>query len=181
MANMWVESVKHCGSNMGRFDGRDRPGQFWPYAGTVVVLDFVVWIVAVNAAMNRVTLSTNAVGRSVSPATNGSDIFSSLLLVMAALALITILLLAASVVRRLHDRGSSGWWGLLPVPFLFLGLLGMTVFRSGAAGAGTSSLFLLLSLNNIAYMVSIVVLIVMLAWSSEPRDNRYGPASVRPA
>lgn len=31
---------------------------------------------------------------------------------------LAILLYAAAVVRRLHDRGKSGAWGLLPLPFL---------------------------------------------------------------
>jgi uncharacterized membrane protein YhaH (DUF805 family) len=39
----------------------------------------------------------------------------------------------------------------------------------------------LMGLNNIAYLVSLVVLIVMLAWTSEPRENRFGPVKAPPA
>jgi uncharacterized membrane protein YhaH (DUF805 family) len=179
MANMWVDSLKHGLSNLGRFDGRDRPGQFWPYAGTIVFLDIVIWFVAVNVAMSRIQSRMRSPVDSVSSA-DGTNVFSSLILIMAALALITALILAASVVRRLHDRGISGWWGLLPVPFLIAGLVGMTVFSSLSFSVAKFMIFLM-GLNNIAYLVSLVVLIVMLAWTSEPRENRFGPVKAPPA
>ena len=174
MANMWVSSVKHCVSNLGRIEGRDRRNQFWPYAGTVVVLDFVVWFVCVSVTISRIRTSlAQPAGVAASPSA-GTDYFSSLLVVMAAIVGITILLMASAVVRRLHDRGSSGLWGLLPVPFLATGIFGMAMFRAASPG-DASQLMMLLGLNNIAYLVSGIVLVVMLASPSQAVENRFGP------
>jgi uncharacterized membrane protein YhaH (DUF805 family) len=90
-----------------------------------------------------------------------------------------ILLLAAAVARRLHDRGRRGWWGLPPVVFASVA---MTVFprlvQSFSEGTATSAaltLFGLLFANNALYLGSLALLIVLLTGESEPSENRFGP------
>lgn len=177
MANMWFESVKHCVRNLGSFAGRDRPGQFWPYAGTVIATDMVIWFFAMRMAMSRVHATiVRSANASAPAAPDTGGLFTMMIVVMAAIGLVTVLLLAAAVVRRLHDRGTRGWWALLPVTFLFLQIAGMQFVRSEMTdGQFASSLFTALAINNIAYLISLLVLIVFLAWTSEPRENRYGP------
>lgn len=174
MKNMWLNSVQHCVRNLGSFEGRDRRSHFWPYAATIVLLDFVVWFICVSVTMNRIRANVVRPAGVAPEGSAGTDYFSSLLVVMTAIVGITILLLASAVVRRLHDRGSSGWWGLLPIPFLVIGIFGMAMFGSLSTGFA-SQLILLLGLNNIAYFASGIVLVVMLAWPSEPVENRFGP------
>jgi uncharacterized membrane protein YhaH (DUF805 family) len=97
-----------------------------------------------------------------------------LLLSMGVIVLITFLLLFSAAARRLHDRGSSGWWIALPFSFLVFGLAGNAAFRALTPIIG-SSFVLLLGATNLAYMASAVVLIVMLASQSEDGTNRFGP------
>jgi uncharacterized membrane protein YhaH (DUF805 family) len=92
---------------------------------------------------------------------------------------LAVLLLAAAVTRRLHDRGRRGWWGLAPLPFL---VVGMTVFprlfKTTLAGEMTPDsmrLFGLMFANNLLYLGSLGLLIFLLAGASQPNANRFGP------
>ena len=51
--------------------------------------------------------------------------FSSLFWPIVLINLVTVLLLAAAVARRLHDRNRTALWGLLPLPSMILGLVAM--------------------------------------------------------
>lgn len=170
---MWFNSIKHCLSNVGKFQGRDRRGQFWPYAATILLMDLVIWSTSVSVAINRINAGAHAADRVAASPSDGTDFFSILMVVMAAIGTATVMLLASAIVRRLHDRGSSGWWGVLPVPFLVISFIGTAVLRATAAehSAGLMSLLLL---NNVAYCASLISLIIMLAWPSETVENRFG-------
>ena len=192
MANGWIESLKHNAGNLVRFSGRDRARLFWPYAGTVIVLIFIAWGVAFSLVLGSVyqaalqnpgsaTIASGPGQYSVrfdgNPPPEIEGIFQHLLLVMSVLVLAAIILLAAAVVRRLHDRNRNGIWGLLPVPFLTFGLVGMAFFRSSMNDASEPpmGLFMAIFVNNIIYLACLITLIVMLAGGSDPDENRFGP------
>ena len=88
---------------------------------------------------------------------------------------LSILLYAAAVARRLHDRGMSGWWGLLPLPFILYSSIQMPrVFGSfGSAAQPDMPLFFSIFFSNLLYIVTLVVLIVFLAGASQAAPNRY--------
>jgi uncharacterized membrane protein YhaH (DUF805 family) len=89
---------------------------------------------------------------------------------------VTVLLLFAAVVRRLHDRGRTGWWAALPLLFEITGLaLAPYVFRHMTDLAANPNFALLSSLNGLAYWAALIVLIVMLAGEGENGPNRFGP------
>ncbi|WP_309662559.1 DUF805 domain-containing protein [Sphingomonas sp.] len=192
MANAWIASLRHCITNLTRTSGRDRRDQFWPYVGTVFAGVFLVWEVSFSVAISRlqkvIVTNPDAISVASGPGVFSAhfhvpsppqvaNMFNALLLVMAIIALITIFLLAAAAVRRLHDRGSSGWWGILPIPFLLFGFAGFGYFQSQMGGGGQPpmGLFMAMFFNNFIYIVCLVILIVMLASKSNPADNRYGP------
>jgi uncharacterized membrane protein YhaH (DUF805 family) len=90
----------------------------------------------------------------------------------------TVVLLAAAVARRLHDRNRRGYWGLLPLPFLAAGLALMPgIFERAAAGREIPDprLFLALVLNNLVYLAALGFLIVLLAGPGTTGPNRFGP------
>lgn len=66
---------------------------------------------------------------------------------------LAIALYAAAVVRRLHDRGRSGAWGLMPLPFLLYTSIPMArLFGSTTRGGQPDmTLFLTLAISNILY------------------------------
>lgn len=177
------------------FSGREAQRPFWIWAGIVIGCAIVV----MTAMMSTVLSSTfgrieqfaaqnpDQVTRTVSPTNytitvhgNHPELmpdFSVMLLGMAAISVVSILLLAAVVVRRLHDRDRTGAWGLPPAVLLLTGIYGMSqLFEQFADPAGLQmELFFAVFLNNLAYLASLGVLIVLLAGNGTPDDNRFGP------
>jgi uncharacterized membrane protein YhaH (DUF805 family) len=89
---------------------------------------------------------------------------------------ITVLLLAAAVVRRLHDSGRSGAWGFLPLLFLVTGFLATPVmFRDSLTAESAFDPLPWLLLHNMLYLASLGILVAMLASRGMPGPNHYGP------
>lgn len=191
MANPVIRGFR----NLTRFSGRDSRGQFWPYAGVVFALTFVLngagmaWMMSDFFADIGTYAETHPDATVIS--TPGSytiqyegdapadmpmpdmSIFSG---VMAVTILIAVGLFAAAVSRRLHDRNIAAWWGLAPLPFLAFGLFGMNQLF-GVVMKGTEpdfSLFGLIFLNNVLYMAVLVTLITMLCLRGTSGPNRRG-------
>jgi uncharacterized membrane protein YhaH (DUF805 family) len=77
----------------------------------------------------------------------------------------TVLLLAASVARRLHDTGRSGAWGLMPLPFIIYAMVMMP--RLFGASDIADGLFFSVFINNFLYLASLLLLVVLLAKPSK--------------
>jgi uncharacterized membrane protein YhaH (DUF805 family) len=85
-----------------------------------------------------------------------------------------IVLYAAAVVRRLRDRGKSGFWGLMPLPFIIYSSIEMPRMFS-AFGTGREPdmrLFFAMFLSNFLYIATLVSLIVLLAGPSAKESGR---------
>lgn len=162
------------------FAGRTRPGKFWPYVACVIVL----WLFAGMGFMGVEFLRfygnvSGAVSGEVSSAQPSlMPDFDYFLLVTNIAVGCVIVLLAAAVVRRLHDRNMSGFWGLLPLPFLAFGLFFMNIVFDDFTSDDWSfdyTMFFAAFANNVIYLVSLAILIVLLIGRSTPGDNRFGP------
>src|SRR5690606_6182031 len=104
---------------------------------------------------------------------------------MVAGVLLLVCLLAAAISRRLHDRGLSGLWALIPVGllvammsgFMFLFQLLMQDAPMGDSSTDLSFEFGMLGvmLGNLLYMASLATLIVFLCLKGKAGPNRYGP------
>ncbi len=187
---MLLASIGHNLRNLFRFSGRDRRALFWPYAATV----FILAIVAFQAAFlpefmrtmsrmqrfaaehpDQATVTQGPGHYSISIEGHHPELMPDMTrfaVLIGIVAAIVVLLLAAAVARRLHDRGKSGFWGLMPVPFLaFAGIQTPRVFAN--PGAHMDSFFLLF-FNNLIYIGTLIALLVLLARDSDPGDNRYG-------
>jgi uncharacterized membrane protein YhaH (DUF805 family) len=83
---------------------------------------------------------------------------------------LAVLLFAAAVVRRLHDRGKSGYWGLMPFPFIIYSSFQIPrMFAVVGAGKDPDmTLFFSIFFSNLLYIVTLVWLIVLLAGPSKP-------------
>ncbi|MGQ2991695.1 MAG: DUF805 domain-containing protein [Brevundimonas sp.] len=154
------------------FSGRDRRGAFWPYVGVIVAGGLVAMGLAMSAFVIPVLLAVEA----------GDT--PNILVVMSPFGLTVLAfvgLLAATVARRLHDRGLSGWWGLPPVLLLMVGVVAFGM-EMNAVLAGDdiedevfAGLFALLFLVNVLYIASLAALTILLCMPGQPRPNRYGP------
>lgn len=182
-------------SKLTQFAGRDTRGEFWPYAGVVIALSFILNAMLMSWIMNQVfadfqtyaaahpesvttTVSPGSYSVSVNGAAAGAPMpdFTPFFGGMIVFILLNVGLLAAAVSRRLHDCNKSALWGPAPVPFLLFGVIGMRLLMGPMTTGGTPdfSLFGLLFINNVIYMVALVTLIVMLAQRSTPGPNRFG-------
>ena len=175
---------------LASFRGRESRGYFWPYAGIVIALSVIGIFVAMSGPMNETMqqmqeyASTHPDQVTIGPAPGQFSIsleghhpeffadFVRMMRGMDVVLVITVALLAAAVARRLHDRGRTGLWGLMPLPFLAFGSIVMPqVMASVTPDMG---LFFLMFFNNMIYIVSLVVLVVMLAGAGQPTPNKYG-------
>lgn len=188
-----LNSIRHGLSGLARFSGRDRPSVFWPYAAFVVVLIMggisAVMVPEITgsftkleqfAAANPDQVTVERSGTSVSYVVHGEypelaldvgQLLGRTALVLAGGAV----LLAAAVSRRLHDSGLRAYWGLLPLPFMAFGLVGMRLLLKNFSEPAEPDmrLFLALFLNNLAYLAALVWLVCLLARAGGPA-NRFG-------
>lgn len=88
---------------------------------------------------------------------------------------LAILLYAAAVVRRLHDRGMSGAWALMPLPFILYQTIQVPRLFGSTAHGGQPETAMLLSLafSHLFYWLALLALVVMLAGPSDSGPNRY--------
>lgn len=155
------------------FKGRDRRSQFWPYAGVVCA----VWFVLQGVVGNLVMFTAMASG-------DDANFVIAFIGTMMAGVLLLVCLLAAAVSRRLHDRGLSGLWALIPVGLLVAMMSGFgLLFQSfwedvpmDDSSADMSLVFGMLGImvGNLLYMASLVTLIVFLCLKGKSGPNRYG-------
>jgi uncharacterized membrane protein YhaH (DUF805 family) len=181
------------------FSGRDPARRFWPYAGVVVALLFVAAGVTMSATMStmlggmqrfaaehpdQATVTQGPGNYSIEIHGSHPELFPDMTPFFTAMQVgcaLAVLLLAAAVTRRLHDRDRRGWWGLPPLPFLIVGLTAFPNFfkrtLTGEMSPDAMKLFGLLFANNMLYLASLGLLIFLLAGASEQKENRFGPAS----
>jgi uncharacterized membrane protein YhaH (DUF805 family) len=180
------------------FKGREDRASFWPYAAVafviLMVVGFAIFIPTMNDSIramqeyarthpDQVTVTSGPAEYSMSVRGNPPGMFptgaiATYLVVSFGLA---IILYAAAVTRRLHDRGMSGAWGLMPVPFIvYSSILMPRMFGSFGNGAAPDmSLFFSIFFSNMLYIITLIVLIVLLAGASDPQANRFdtGPSA----
>jgi len=188
-------------TKLAQFSGRDSRAEFWPYAGIIIALLIVAYF---NVALTGIAHALSGVAAfrethpeavviQAAPGVHTMRIDWShpdapepdldvLFIGYAALLAAMVLLLGAAVARRLHDRGKSARWGLLPLPFLICAAAFTPVFIGTALTGETSGvpLFGLLFLNNLAGLVACVTLFGMLALRGTSEPNRHGPAKTPP-
>lgn len=171
------------------FRGREDRASFWPYAAVafviIVIVGMFIFIPLMIQSMGamqeyaaqhpeQATITSGPGQYAISVQGRHPEFFSArtMALYLAVTFGLAILLYAAAVVRRLHDRGKSGLWGLLPLPFIIYSSIMMpTVLAS--AREPNMALFFSIFFSNMLYIVSLVVLIVFLAGASEPAPNPY--------
>lgn len=174
------------------FRGREDRASFWPYAGLVFAILMVVagtmffrmmagsmraMRVYVARHPDQVIVSSGPGQYSISVHGNPPGIMppaSALAMYLGVTFGLAILLYAAAVVRRLHDRGKSGLWGLMPLPFILYSSIQMPRFfgSMGRNGPPDMTLFFSVFLGNLFYIATLVALVVLLAGGSDAQPDR---------
>ena len=168
------------------FAGREDRASFWPYAAIVFVIilaaGMAIFIPLMTHAMHemqqfaaqhpdQVTV-TNGPGHYSISVHGNHPVFmpaGSMATYLAVTFGLAISLYAAAVVRRLHDRGKTGFWGLMPLPFILYSSIQMPrMFASVGSGAEPNMmLFFSIFLSNFFYIITLIWLIVILAGPGE--------------
>ena len=130
-----------------RFDGRLSRIQYWRAYLLIVAVSALSWGIGLGAVM--------AVGP-----------FGALLFLPIAPMIVASF---AIIVRRLHDRGKSGWWALPFAAFPLVVSLGLATETPGASPPGPAVLMSLLSL-----VLSVWGLIEIGFRRGRAEANRYG-------
>lgn len=171
------------------FKGREDRASFWPYAAVAFIIVMIVGMAIFVPMMahsvaamqhyafqhpDQATVITGPGQYSISVEGHHPDFFDagSMGAYLGVAFGLAIVLYAAAVVRRLHDRGKSGFWGLLPLPFIIYSSFMMPALFASAAEPAMA-LFFSVFISNMLYIVALVVLIVFLAGASDPAPNSY--------
>jgi len=189
-----IRSVLRNFTRVAQFGGREGRATFWPYAVACFVLFFlanaVVMLPTMGASFIRIQayaqahpeqaqVSAGPTSYSVEIENPPADLlpdFGVLIPAIGGAVALMVVLLAAAVTRRLHDRGWSGFLGLMPLPFLGFSLtMFPKVMTSFTGSAPDLRLFFLVFASNVAYLGSLGLLGVLLAGAGQPGPNRFGP------
>lgn len=197
---MILDAIRSGLSRLLAFHGRDRPARFWPYAGFVVGLFAIavqVWTMPVQmkAWTQAIEILRDPANMppppppeqglwGISPFNPDNPMAPDYRLasggmpVLAILVGIGFLLLAAAIVRRLHDRDRSGLWGLLPLPFL-AAIFALTATAGAPLGTLLQTRPALLvgaMAAGLLYAASTLYLLILLGGAGTAGANRFGPA-----
>jgi uncharacterized membrane protein YhaH (DUF805 family) len=174
------------------FSGREDRSSFWPYAAAVFGISMVLSMLAIVPLMFATMRSMQEYAEAhpenvtvtqgpghYSMQVHGGDFapdFGPMFWMMGLVFLAAVVLYAAAVVRRLHDTGRSGWWGLMPLPFIAFSMIAMPqIFASAGTGSEPDlSLFFAVFFSNMLYIVTLIILVVLLAIKSTEGPNRFG-------
>lgn len=177
------------------FSGREDRSSFWPYAAAVFGISTVLSMLAVMPSMFAVMRSIQDYARShpenvtvtqgpghYSVQVHGGDFqpdLGPMFWMMGLSFLVAVFLYAAAVVRRLHDTGRSGWWGMIPLPFIAFSLIAASQMFAAAdlENENWPTLFFAFFFSNMFYLIALIILIVLLASKSTEGPNRFGQRS----
>ncbi|HEV7692620.1 MAG TPA: DUF805 domain-containing protein [Hyphomonadaceae bacterium] len=193
----YVETLASSLRGLAQFSGRSSRSRFWPYALTITVVSmfalaavmipifieiFQKMLAYADAHPEQATVSRTSTSFSISIDGAPPEVMSAFGGVAPAIGLftvVTVVLLAAAVSRRLHDAGSSALWGLAPLPFLAFSLTMFgKLFGQDVASGGWVGLFMLVFASNLLYLLALGNLVFRLCQRSQPGDNRFGPPAV---
>lgn len=155
------------------FKGRSRRKEYWMYTLFVVIVSFVLtFLDSMLGLGGSATGDADLTGTSVgaSGAMSGgllSNIFS----------LATIIPSLAVGVRRLHDLDRSGWWILLPLGPILLGLILMGASFMSAMSGGSAGFSGIALFGVIVMLGGLACAILLLVWYCTPGTagpNRFG-------
>lgn len=156
------------------FKGRSRRKEYWMYTLFVIIVSIVLSIIdSILGLGGSMSGESDLSGTSAGAA---GALSGGLLANLFSLA--TIIPSLAVGVRRLHDIDRSGWWILLPLGPLVLGLIlmgaGLVSAMSGGSGAGMSGLAMFGGLMLLVGFATAILLLVWYCTAGTPGPNRFG-------
>lgn len=177
----FVAAGIHGLRNLLRLSGRDSRSQFWFYMLWLMIAQQLLSGVAVGVLMvtDFGSLAGTRPPSVAAPSAVSPDhlaFFGTVMSLIVGSVVLVVALLAAAVVRRLHDSDLRGWWGMMPLPFLLFTMMAMASLTSSLEHF-SPRLFGAMFVANLIYLIALVVLIVLLCRPSTDGANRFGERS----
>ncbi|MDY3089883.1 MAG: DUF805 domain-containing protein [Porphyromonas sp.] len=153
--------------NYFNFSGRARRREFWGFSLFTFILWFVLTLVFFTTAGTMFLGGLGSAGAS-------QDFLTSTFLVLGVWGIVLLVFLIPSLavqVRRLHDRGMSGWW------IFFSNVLGVifNVLQTAMSITGAdSTILMLVGVVALAVLVLNIYLLVQFVMDGEVGANKYG-------
>ena len=190
-----LASLKHNATRLLDFSGRETRGQFWPWVACVFIVTFIGYGAVFGSVMagtigkmqafaetnpDQATVVSTPGSYSISIEGSHPELmpdFGLMFSMMGGMVAVLVVLLAAAVARRLHDRGRSALWGLAPLPFIGFAMFGMSALfvQMDSGGEPNIGLFFAIFLNNMVYLAVLLTLVIQLAGAGRAEVNRFGP------
>jgi uncharacterized membrane protein YhaH (DUF805 family) len=191
-------ALKYALANLLNFEGRDARQTFWYYVLLLYIATIAVTFLAaipayvrmISGMVKTVTLHPDdPTAMTGLMASSMGELMSSMMWLSFGTAIFTMLLLAASLVRRLHDSDLSGYWALLPAACQ-LGALSMLPQQIGHMTTMVEGMYspdpavAMSAFQNqfqLAGMIGWIPWIALIAFGvrkSTPGPNRYGQSPV---
>jgi uncharacterized membrane protein YhaH (DUF805 family) len=188
-------AVKYNLANLFRFSGRDARPTFWYFVLFLYVLGLVVslaWSVPimVQSAMVGMHMAqhSGADEAAVQAAILASvgTMMKPMLYIGIASGILFIVLLAAGLVRRLHDSDLSGWFALIPGGLQVLSLAQLPLQMDRVTGAVVQVQGRMLHGASMTThwpgallgWAPLIALVLVAARRPSPGANRFGPEPV---
>lgn len=197
-------AIKYGWSNLFNFNGRDSRQTFWYFVLFLYLLGMVIGIVILIPVMVQIISSTIAgVGNhSRDPAAIQAQSMALMAQMMRPMIWMTIIvgifnmvMLAASLVRRLHDSDLSGYWALLPAGAQAIALAMMPATmdhmllvmqrageiqqRTGNPFAAQSEMMGAQGIVGLLGWIPLVLMILIGIRASTAGPNRFGETTVQ--
>lgn len=188
-------SIKYNLAHLLDFNGRDARQTFWYFVLFVYMITVVISVLVTvpimidmfGQAFAMAQHDPEAVERMM-PSVMG-DMMGSILWLSLVTGVIFMVMLAASLVRRLHDSNLSGWWAVVPGALYALSLAQIPAMGAAMEEAMAMSLsadphrqiesMRQFGLGSLLGWVPLLIVIVIGVRKSTDGPNRYGEAPVR--
>ncbi|WP_342076667.1 DUF805 domain-containing protein [Yoonia sp. SS1-5] len=182
-----ADAIKTCLAKSFQFKGRASRSEFWWYGGLLLVVTFaLLWphatILSTETAELMVIKTSAVTGETTRELERQTEwhLYSvkwnmiSITIIIAFYCLIT-----AATVRRLHDVGSSGWFGLTmlligPASAL-LAVGSIHLIFNLSAGLAITIGFILSIASWLVWLICPLILLILLTRPSEEGRTEYGP------
>ncbi len=184
--------------------GRDGLTQFWPYALLVMLLGGMVMMAVMMPMLvgtmtkmqtmarenpNDFIIEQSPTSYNITYVGNDPAVmaqlmpdFSGMITSLGLAMILPVGLIAAAAVRRLHDRGTSGKWLIIPATLLTLSFSIMPAVFADFSRGGDPDLgkFAFVFAVNLCYIVSIAAFLTLFALPGHASANRFGPPPQTP-
>ncbi len=182
-----LDAIKTCLAKSFQFKGRASRSEFWwPFAVFAVLAFFLLWPYATvfsSETRDVVIFKTSAVTGETTQTLERQTSWFLYRINWNLITLITVLLfygvLFTVTVRRLHDVGSSAWFGLAlllagPATMLAINYL-IPLTLNLSLGVAMALGFILSIASWIAWLICPAILLILLSQPSEEGTTEYGP------